>query len=77
MLKIAILDKLKLLLYVSGVKAKVIQNGEHSESQIAQTINNVTNNYGVTLTPNQEADLNKLMQSISDQNYNKSEMMKT
>lgn len=62
---------------VSGVKAKVIQNGEHSESQIAQTINNVTNNYGVTLTPNQEADLNKLMQSISDQNYNKSEMMKT
>lgn len=62
---------------VSGVKAQVIQKGEHNESQIATTINNITNNYGVKLTPNQEADLNKLMQSISEQNYNKSEMMNT
>ncbi|MGL5417749.1 MAG: DUF1002 domain-containing protein [Clostridium sp.] len=62
---------------VNGVKAKVIQNGNQDSSQVAQTINNVTNNYGVSLTPAQEKDLNNVMVGISQQNYNKSEMEKT
>ncbi|MGL4850652.1 MAG: DUF1002 domain-containing protein [Clostridium sp.] len=62
---------------VNDVKAQVIQNGNQDSSQVAQTINNVTNNYGVQLTPQQQKDLNNVMVGISNQNYNKSEMEKT
>ncbi|MGL4875421.1 MAG: DUF1002 domain-containing protein [Clostridium sp.] len=62
---------------VNDVKAQVIQKGNQDSSQVAQTINNVTNNYGVQLTPQQEKDLNNVMVGISGQDYNKSEMEKT
>lgn len=62
---------------VNQVKTDVVQNGENDQSQIANTINNVTNEYGVTLTPTQKQDLINLMQGISQQNYNKSEMVKS
>lgn len=62
---------------VNGVKAEVIQNGNQNQTQVAQIINNVTNNYGVTLNKEQEESLNKLMQKISQQDYNKNAMEKT
>lgn len=62
---------------VNGIKAEVIQNGNQNQTQVAQIINNVTNNYGVTLSKEQDESLNKLMQKISQQDYNKNAMEKT
>ncbi|WP_297630377.1 DUF1002 domain-containing protein [uncultured Clostridium sp.] len=62
---------------VNGVKAEVIQNGNQNQTQVAQIINNITNNYGVTLSKEQEESLNNLMQKISKQDYNKNAMEKT
>lgn len=55
---------------VNDVKNEVIKEGTSDTTQIADIINNVTNNYNVTLTPEQIRALTSLMEKISAQNYN-------
>ena len=55
---------------VNDVKNEVIKEGTSDTTQIADIINNVTNNYNVTLTPEQIRALTSLMEKIAAQNYN-------
>lgn len=59
---------------VNDVKTEIIKNNTKDTVQIAETINNVVNNYNVTLTDEQMAKLESLMEKISKQDYNYSEM---
>ena len=62
---------------INDVKTEIIKNGTHDTNQIAQTINNVTNNYNVTLTDAQVDKIIALMQKIAAQNYDYNEMKAT
>lgn len=62
---------------VNDVKADIIKNGTQDTNQIAETINNVTNNYNITLTPAQEKQLNDLMTKISEQDYDYDKLKST
>lgn len=55
---------------VNDVKNEVIKEGTSDTTQIADIINNVTNNYNVSLTPEQIRALTALMEKIGAQNYN-------
>ena len=55
---------------VNDVKNEVIKEGTSDTTQIADIINNVTNNYNVTLSPEQIRALTALMEKIGAQNYN-------
>ena len=55
---------------VNDVKNEVIKEGTSDTTQIADIINNVTNNYNVTLSPEQIWALTALMEKIGAQNYN-------
>ena len=55
---------------VNDVKNEVIKEGTSNTTQIADIINNVTNNYNVTLSPEQIRALTALMEKIGAQNYN-------
>lgn len=55
---------------VNDVKNEVIKEETSDTTQIADIINNVTNNYNVTLTPEQIRALTSLMEKIGAQNYN-------
>ena len=55
---------------VNDVKNEVIKEGTSDTTQIADIINNVTNNYNVTLTQEQIRALTSLMEKIGAQNYN-------
>lgn len=59
---------------VNDVKTEIIKNNTKDTVQIAETINNVVNNYNVTLTDEQISKLEGLMEKISKQDYNYSEM---
>ena len=59
---------------VNDVKTEIIKNNTKDTVQIAETINNVVNNYNVTLTDEQMAKLESLMEKISKQDYDYSEM---
>ncbi len=59
---------------VNDVKTEIIKNNTKDTVQIAETINNVVNNYNVTLTDEQMAKLESLMEKISKQDYNYNEM---
>ena len=59
---------------VNDVKTEIIKNNTKDTVQIAETINNVVNNYNVTLSDEQMAKLESLMEKISNQDYNYSEM---
>ena len=59
---------------VNDVKTEIIKNNTKDTVQIAETINNVVNNYNVTLTDEQMVKLEGLMEKISKQDYNYSEM---
>ncbi|MFQ9067812.1 MAG: DUF1002 domain-containing protein [Romboutsia timonensis] len=59
---------------VNDVKTEIIKNNTKDTVQIAETINNVVNNYNVTLSDEQMAKLESLMEKISKQDYNYSEM---
>src|SRR5699024_308489 len=59
---------------VNDVKTEIIKNNTKDTVQIAETINNVTNNYNVTLNTDQTKQLEELMQKISEQDYNYKEM---
>lgn len=62
---------------VNDVKADIIKNGTQDTTQIAETINNVTNNYNITLTPEQEKQLSDLMTKISEQDYDYNKLKST
>ena len=55
---------------VNDVKEQVIKDNVTDTMQIADIINNVTNNYNVTLTQKQIDQLISLMQKIAEQGYN-------
>ena len=55
---------------VNDIKADIIKNGTKDTTQIADTINNVCNNYNVTLSDEQKQKLQNLMEDISKQDYN-------
>ena len=62
---------------INDVKTEIIKNGTHDTNQIAQTINNVTNNYNVTLTDAQVKQITDLMGKIAAQNYDYNSMKET
>lgn len=62
---------------VNDVKTQVIKNGTKDTNQIADTINNVMNNYNINLSPEQQKQLQATMSGIADQNYDYKEMKNT
>ena len=62
---------------VNDIKTEVIKNGTSDTTQIADIINNVTNNYNVTLTDAQVKQITDLMEKIAAQNYDYSAMKET
>ncbi|MBE6072048.1 MAG: DUF1002 domain-containing protein [Clostridium butyricum] len=62
---------------INDIKADIIKNDTKDLTQIADTINNVTNNYNITLTSAQEEQIKNLMTKISEQNYDYSTMKNT
>lgn len=56
---------------VNEAKKEVIKEKPENEKQVGQIVNNVVNNYNVNLTPEQQAELTKLMSNINslDLNY--------
>ena len=62
---------------VNDVKADIIKNGTKDHTQIAQTINNVTNNYNITLSSDQEKQLQELMNKIAAQDYDYGKLKST
>jgi uncharacterized protein YpuA (DUF1002 family) len=59
---------------INDVKTQVIKNNTSDTTQIADTINNITNNYNVTLSPEQQKQIEDLMNKISKQDYNYNDM---
>lgn len=59
---------------VNDIKIEVIKNGTSDTVQIAETINNITNNYNVSLSAEQTKQLEELMLKISEQDYNYKDM---
>nr|WP_293977813.1 DUF1002 domain-containing protein [uncultured Clostridium sp.] len=62
---------------INDVKADIIKNGTQDTTQIAETINNVTNNYNITLTPDQEKQITNLMTKIAEQDYDYDKLKST
>lgn len=62
---------------VNDIKTEIIKDNTSDITQIAQTIVNITNNYNVSLTSAQKADLEKLMEKIAKQDYDYSNMKET
>ena len=62
---------------VNDIKTEIIKNNTKDVNQIAEVINNITNNYHVTLTPEQQQKLEELMVKISEQDYDYHEMKNT
>ena len=59
---------------VNDIKTEVIKNGTSDVTQIADIINNVTNNYNITLTDAQVKQITDLMEKIAAQHYDYNEM---
>mgnify|MGYP003105902562 CR=1 FL=1 len=62
---------------MNDIKADVIKNNTTDINQIADTINNVTNNYNITLSSEQEEQIKDLMKKIADQDYDYNTMKST
>lgn len=62
---------------INDIKADVIKSGTKDTNQIAETINNVTNNYNIALTPSQEKQISDLMTKISEQDYDYNSLKNT
>lgn len=62
---------------INDVKADIIKNNTSDKTQIANTINNITNNYNVTLTDAQVDKIIALMEKIAAQHYDYNEMKAT
>ena len=54
---------------INDIKTEIIKNNTQDTTQIADTINNITNNYNVTLTPEQQQQLESLMTKVAEQDY--------
>jgi uncharacterized protein YpuA (DUF1002 family) len=54
---------------INDIKTEIIKNNTSDSLQIAETINNITNNYNVTLTSEQQSQIQDLMLKIADQDY--------
>lgn len=54
---------------INDIKSEIIKNGTKDTTQIAQTIINITNNYNVTLTSEQQKEIESLMSKIAKQDY--------
>lgn len=54
---------------INDIKTEIIKNGTKDVAQIADTINNITNNYNITLSPEQQKLIEDMMLKISNQNY--------
>ncbi|MEN8078326.1 DUF1002 domain-containing protein [Clostridioides difficile] len=59
---------------INDIKTEIIKNNTQDTVQIADTINNVTNNYNITLTPEQQQQLESLMAKVAAQDYDYKEM---
>ena len=62
---------------VNDIKTEIIKNNTSDTIQIADTINNITNNYNVTLNIEQQKQLEELMAKIAQQDYDYKEMKDT
>lgn len=62
---------------INDMKTEVIKDKVKTEDGINNIINNVTNNYNISLTPEQEKELKNLMTEIGKQNYNYDEIKET
>lgn len=62
---------------VNDIKTEIIKNNTSDTIQIADTINNITNNYNVTLTPELQKQLENLMAKIAKQDYDYNQMKDT
>lgn len=62
---------------VNDIKTEIIKENTSDTVQIAETIVNITNNYNVNLTDAQKAELTSLMEKISKQDYDYSQMKDT
>lgn len=62
---------------INDIKIDVIKNNTKDTVQIAETIVNVTNNYNITLSSDQQKQLESLMLKIAEQDYNYKDMKKT
>lgn len=62
---------------INDIKTEIIKDGTSDTNQIAETINNITNNYNVTLTDEQQAQIQSLMERIAKQDYDYKEMKDT
>ena len=62
---------------INDVKADIIKNNTSDKTQIANTINNITNNYNVQLTDAQVDKIVALMEKIAAQHYDYNEMKAT
>ena len=59
---------------INDIKTEIIKNNTQDTIQIADTINNITNNYNVTLTPEQQEQLESLLSKVAAQDYDYKEM---
>lgn len=71
------IGKEKAAAVVNDVKTQVIKDKAETPSTVNNIINNVTNNYNINLTPQQEKELSDLMVDIGKQDYNYDEMKNT
>lgn len=55
---------------INDIKTEIIKNNTQDTTQIAETINNVTNNYNVTLSAGQVEAIQGLMEKVAKQDYN-------
>ncbi len=62
---------------VNDIKTEIIKNNTSDTAAIADTINNITNNYNITLTDDQQVQVASLMKKISEQDYDYSQMKDT
>ncbi|WP_279309968.1 DUF1002 domain-containing protein [Romboutsia sp. 1001713B170207_170306_H8] len=54
---------------INDIKTEIIKNNTSDTVQIAETINNITNNYNITLTSEQQKQIEELMAKIAQQDY--------
>lgn len=62
---------------VNDIKTEIIKDNTKDGVQVGQTINNVVNNYGVTLSQEQKDQLTAFMEKIAKQDYDYSQLKET
>ena len=62
---------------INDIKTEIIKNNTSDTIQIADTINNITNNYNVNLSDEQFKQIESLMSKIASQDYNYNDMKDT